>query len=151
MPEDQQRICNFSKLNTRYRNIQDKLEQLKVGIVLLIACCVLRYATLQQDKEALDDLSNELELTDEDEQVMCVLSPISEAGDWFIRCLRYKIGEAFVHLRLPEALQRLEKDLAAVQSERSTLSASAEDCQTQMRELKTVLYAKFGSAINLDE
>ncbi|KAJ7187900.1 Prefoldin subunit-domain-containing protein [Mycena filopes] len=50
--EDQQRINSFSKLNTRMRTIQDKLEDLK------------------QEKEALDDLATELELADEDELVL---------------------------------------------------------------------------------
>ncbi|KII92654.1 hypothetical protein PLICRDRAFT_89216 [Plicaturopsis crispa FD-325 SS-3] len=50
--EDQQRINSFSKLNTRMRSIEEKLEELK------------------QEKEALDDLSTELELADEDETVL---------------------------------------------------------------------------------
>jgi hypothetical protein len=31
--EDQQRINTFSKLNTRHRNLQDKLEKLKVAFL----------------------------------------------------------------------------------------------------------------------
>jgi prefoldin subunit 4 len=31
------------------------------------------------------------------------------------------------------------------------LSATAEECERGMKELKVVLYAKFGRAINLDE
>ncbi|KAG0701292.1 Prefoldin subunit 4 [Suillus ampliporus] len=50
--EDQQRINTFSKLNTRLRSIEERLEELK------------------QEKEALDDLSTELELTDEDDTVL---------------------------------------------------------------------------------
>lgn len=69
--EDQQRINSFSKLNTRHRNILDKLEVLKVRR------CERRVAEqffmcMQQEKEALDDLSMELELADEDQDVMSV-------------------------------------------------------------------------------
>ncbi|KAF8624626.1 hypothetical protein AX15_005780 [Amanita polypyramis BW_CC] len=50
--EDQQRINTFSKLNTRLRNLEGKIEELK------------------QEKEALDDLAMELELADESEPVL---------------------------------------------------------------------------------
>ncbi|KAK7473148.1 hypothetical protein VKT23_001249 [Stygiomarasmius scandens] len=50
--EDQQRINTFSKLNTRIKSIEAKLEGLK------------------EEKEALDDLAMELELADEDEPVL---------------------------------------------------------------------------------
>ncbi|KAL0956769.1 hypothetical protein HGRIS_002889 [Hohenbuehelia grisea] len=113
--EDQQRINTFSKLNTRLRSIEDKLQELK------------------QEKEALDDLSTELELADEDEPVL------------------YKIGEAFLHMTHSKALKYLEKQQGEIDGNVSALAASAEDCEKQMKELKVVLYAKFGRAINLDE
>ncbi|KAK0505214.1 Prefoldin subunit 4 [Armillaria luteobubalina] len=113
--EDQQRINTFSKLNTRMRSIDEKLEDLK------------------QEKEALDDLSTELELADEDDPVL------------------YKVGETFLHMPHPRAMKRLERDQAAIDSQVSILAAKSEACQKEMNELKVVLYAKFGRAINLDE
>ncbi|KAK0225476.1 Prefoldin subunit 4 [Armillaria fumosa] len=113
--EDQQRINTFSKLNTRMRSIDEKLEELK------------------QEKEALDDLSTELELADEDDPVL------------------YKVGETFLHMPHPRAMKRLERDQAAIDSQVSILAAKSEACQKEMNELKVVLYAKFGRAINLDE
>ncbi|OAX35690.1 Prefoldin, subunit 4 [Rhizopogon vinicolor AM-OR11-026] len=113
--EDQQRINTFSKLNTRLRGIEERLEELK------------------QEKEALDDLSTELELADEDQPVL------------------YKIGESFLHLPQPRAMKRLDKDQAAITSQLSELSATAEQCEKEMKELKVTLYARFGRAINLDE
>jgi len=113
--EDQNRISTFSKLNTRMRNTEAKLEE------------------LQQEKEALDDLSTELELADEDEPVL------------------YKVGETFLHMPLPRALKRLEKDQADVSAQVSSLSNTVEQCQKEIKELKVTLYAKFGSAINLDD
>ncbi|KAF8893547.1 Prefoldin subunit-domain-containing protein [Infundibulicybe gibba] len=113
--EDQKRINAFSKFNTRIRGIEEKLGQLK------------------QEKEALDDISTELELADEDQLVL------------------YKVGEAFLHMPLPRALARLEKDQEAADARISSLAGAAEECEKEMKELKTVLYAKFGRAINLDD
>ena len=64
---------------------------------------------------------------------------------------RYRIGEAFVHMPHAQAMKRLEKDQAAVSQEIEKFADSAENCDKEMKELKLVLYAKFGSAINLDE
>jgi len=64
---------------------------------------------------------------------------------------RYKVGEAFLHMPQPRALKRLEKDQAVVDAKVAELAAQADDCETQMKQLKLVLYAKFGKAINLDE
>ncbi|TFK53492.1 Prefoldin, subunit 4 [Heliocybe sulcata] len=113
--EDQQRINNFSKLNTRLRAIEEKLGNLK------------------EEKEALDDLSTELELADEDEPVL------------------YKIGESFFKLSHSSAMKRLESDQESIVSQISALASSTEECEATMKELKVVLYAKFGKAINLDE
>ncbi|ORZ06863.1 Prefoldin subunit-domain-containing protein, partial [Absidia repens] len=49
-------------------------------------------AKLKQEKEYLDDVAMELELADEDEPV------------------RHKIGDAFVHIPVSEAVERVEKD-----------------------------------------
>jgi len=113
--EDQQRINSFSKLNNRIRIIQEKLGELK------------------QEKEALDDLSTELELADEDEPVL------------------YKVGEAFLHMPQSRAIKRLEQDQMSIDGKVATLALQAEECEVQMKGLKVVLYAKFGKAINLDE
>ncbi|KAJ3859336.1 Prefoldin subunit 4 [Lentinula novae-zelandiae] len=113
--EDQQKINSFSKLNTRMKGFEAKVDAAK------------------QEKEALDDLSIELELADEDEPVL------------------YKIGETYVHMSLPRALKRLEKDQTDLDVRLTKLSESAQQCETDMKQLKVALYAKFGSAINLDE
>ncbi|KAI0744135.1 Prefoldin subunit 4 [Daedaleopsis nitida] len=113
--EDQQRINSFSKMNTRLRGIEEKIEALKV------------------EKEALDDISMELELADEDQPV------------------QYKIGDAFVHLPHARAIKKIEKDLSSLNDELAKHTSNAEECEKTMKELKVLLYAKFGRAINLDE
>ncbi|KAJ3533192.1 hypothetical protein NM688_g7314 [Phlebia brevispora] len=88
---------------------------------------------LKQEKEAMDDLAMELELADEDQPVL------------------YRVGEAFVHMSQPRALKRLAKEQKGVEKELSKLTATVGQCETEMKNLKVVLYAKFGKAINLDE
>ncbi|KAF9073648.1 Prefoldin beta-like protein [Rhodocollybia butyracea] len=113
--EDQQQINLFSKLNTRMKAFEAKIDEAK------------------QEKEALDDLSTELELTDEDETVL------------------YKVGETFLHMPLPRATKRLEKDQTDLDAKLAQLTDSSTQCETEMKKLKVALYAKFGTAINLDE
>lgn len=65
--------------------------------------------------------------------------------------IRYKIGESFLHVPHNRALKRLEKDKSSLESQISDLSDRIVGCEKEMVKLKTMLYAKFGSAINLDE
>lgn len=112
--EDQQRINTFSKTNTRFQNLQEELEVAK------------------KEKEALDDITTELELADEDQPVL------------------YRVGEAFVHLPLDQAQKRLAADAEVVEAEVARLQDALDMCQSTMKELKLQLYAKFGTSINLD-
>jgi prefoldin subunit 4 len=75
----------------------------------------------------------------------------SSTSFFFIVVLRYKVGETFLHLPHTQAVKRLEKDQAVIDSKVSSLASSAEECEKNLKELKVALYAKFGSTINLDE
>ncbi|KAI8583766.1 hypothetical protein K450DRAFT_219900 [Umbelopsis ramanniana AG] len=92
-----------------------------------------QYEKLKQEKEYLDDLSMELELADEDEPV------------------RYKIGDAFVHMPLDKALERITSDSEKVQADIDDLKSQMDDVHGQMEELKKALYSKFGKSINLEK
>lgn len=48
-------------------------------------------------------------------------------------------------------MKRLEKDQNNLNSQLENLREKVEECEQEMKELKVVLYAKFGRAINLDE
>jgi prefoldin subunit 4 len=48
-------------------------------------------------------------------------------------------------------MKRLEKEQSEIDEHISKLTENAEECEKGMKELKVVLYAKFGGAINLDE
>lgn len=105
---------------------------------------------MQQEKEALDDLATELELADEDQPVL-----YAYLREHFPSCLisikSYKVGEAFLHLPHHRAMKRLESDHAQVDGEIAKLSEAVDQCERDMKALKVALYARFGSAINLDE
>ncbi|KAI9262185.1 Prefoldin subunit 4 [Phascolomyces articulosus] len=92
-----------------------------------------QYDKLKQEKEYLDDVSMELELADEDEPI------------------RHKIGDAFVHIPVSEALERVEKDTEKLNLQMESLQSDMTSVQDKMSELKKVLYAKFGNSINLEK
>lgn len=48
-------------------------------------------------------------------------------------------------------MKRLEKDQNDLLNQLENLREKTEECEKEMKELKVVLYAKFGRAINLDE
>ncbi|KAJ2718409.1 hypothetical protein GGI07_005769 [Coemansia sp. Benny D115] len=113
--EDQSRINQFSRLNTRLDRLEDE------------------YKAQKTEKEYLDDLAMEIELLDEDEQVP------------------YKIGDAFVMLTLEAAQERVEKDKEAIDNRVDDLDSQITKISAEMEELKEILYAKFGQAINLEK
>jgi len=86
----------------------------------------------QLEKEALDDVAMDIELADDDKPIL------------------YRIGEAFVHLPLEKAQERLALDQERVQAGLARLQDAADECKTGMQDLKVHLYSKFGTSINLD-
>jgi prefoldin subunit 4 len=75
----------------------------------------------------------ELELADEDESV------------------RYKVGDAFVHVSASEAIEKVEKESEKLGLGLEDVKQQIEVVQGKMEELKKELYAKFGNAINLEK
>ncbi len=110
--EDQQSINAFSRLNSTYADIEEDLR------------------IKREEREALDDLSMELELADEDEAVL------------------YRIADTFVSLPHAEALERLEADQKLADSQIDQLAQSLDSYDAQMKQLKVKLYAKFGDNIS---
>ncbi|KAK9353962.1 Prefoldin subunit-domain-containing protein [Lipomyces doorenjongii] len=112
--EDQQRINDFSKLNSRLSELEDQ------------------YRQKQDENEYLEDVGTEIELVDEDEVV------------------QYKIGNTFYWLKQSEVVERLEKQTDSAAAELNDLEDKVRSIKDEMDELKTVLYKKFGNAINLE-
>ncbi|KAJ1736131.1 hypothetical protein LPJ61_000181 [Coemansia biformis] len=113
--EDQQRINEFSKLNTRYERLDDE------------------YKREKEEDEYLDDLIMELELLDDDEPI------------------NYKVGDVFIKMALEDAQARVQRDKSRLSTRVGGLDAELAATQAKMDDLKKVLYAKFGQAINLEK
>jgi len=112
--EDQDKINRFSRLHQRETALEEELK------------------SKHKEKEDLDDISNELELVDEDEKIP------------------YKIGDSFVSLPLSEvqellssSTEKIEEDVASVEEKLGTI-------REEMSQLKVELYARFGRNINLE-
>ncbi|KAK3061208.1 hypothetical protein LTS18_006787, partial [Coniosporium uncinatum] len=101
--EDQDKINKFSRLHQRETQLEDELR------------------TKQKDKEDLEELSNELELADEDDKIP------------------YKIGDAFVSLPLPEVQDLLTQSTERIDIDVSALEDKLTGIRDEMRELKVAL------------
>ncbi|BEI85875.1 hypothetical protein CcaverHIS002_0601620 [Cutaneotrichosporon cavernicola] len=89
-----------------------------------------RLKAKMEEKDYYDDLEMELELAD---------GPVL-----------YKLGEAFFQLSLPAAKKQLRADIKRYDGEIGELRGQAGECEEGMKELKVLLYAKFGKQINLE-
>ncbi|TVY37680.1 Prefoldin subunit [Lachnellula occidentalis] len=112
--EDQDKINKFSRLHQREIGIEDELK------------------AKHKEKEDLDDVSNELELADEDDKIP------------------YKIGDAFVSLPLPEVQEMLSTSTAKIEEAVAALEEKLGTIRDEQNDLKVELYARFGRSINLE-
>ena len=65
--------------------------------------------------------------------------------------VRYKIGDAFILLPLSEVQSRLEQETSQLTEEVEELRNQLDSMNGKMQQLKTILYGKFGTAINLEK
>ncbi|KAG2434166.1 hypothetical protein HXX76_007893 [Chlamydomonas incerta] len=114
LAEDQQRINAFSRLHMKMQELERKLASEK------------RYL------EELEDASNELMLSDDDN-------------------VRFLVGECLVHFEKDTAESRLEEVTKEAQDSSVKTAADLADVKKQLGDLKAHLYAKFGTQINLEE
>ncbi|KAK9899070.1 hypothetical protein P389DRAFT_209091 [Cystobasidium minutum MCA 4210] len=91
-----------------------------------------RIQVQRDEKDQLEELAMELELADEDEPVL------------------YKIASSFYHLTPEQANERVSQAIEVIDNTVENLETEASECKEKMSELKTLLYAKFGSSINLE-
>lgn len=63
----------------------------------------------------------------------------------------FQYGEVFTHLSVQDANSELEKAKSDIEKEISNLDEKVSSTKKLLTELKTQLYAKFGSKINLEE
>ncbi|OQO05844.1 hypothetical protein B0A48_09939 [Cryoendolithus antarcticus] len=88
--------------------------------------------TKQKDKEDLEEISSELELADEDDKIP------------------YKIGDSFFSLSVSEVQERLSTSVEKINDEVAAVEERLSGVREEMQELKTELYGRFGSSINLE-
>lgn len=108
---------------------------------------------MQKEKEELDDLSTELELTDEDETVPYDFQArLARRSDRAMLTFddRYKIGDAYFHVLQPQAIEMLEQASAKIEEDVEGLESKLETIKEEMTQLKVELYARFGKSINLE-
>lgn len=58
---------------------------------------------------------------------------------------RYKLDSSFLRLPASEVLTLLQTSLKSLKDRQTTLQDEKTQCETEMDELKAILYAKFGS------
>ncbi|GJD04659.1 prefoldin subunit 4 [Colletotrichum higginsianum] len=133
--EDQDKINKFSRLHQRELIIEEELRN------------------KSKEKEELDDLSTELELTDEDETVPYDFQArLARRADRAMLTFddRYKIGDAYFHVLQPQAIEMLEQASAKIEEDVEGLESKLETIKEEMTQLKVELYARFGKSINLE-
>jgi len=81
----------------------------------------------------LDDLTQELELADEDEPV------------W------YKVAEVMVSLPLDQVQEMISEQTNTLQEEVREAESKLHDLDSEMSKLKVLLYKRFGDSINLEK
>ncbi|KAI9701263.1 MAG: hypothetical protein M1836_001933 [Candelina mexicana] len=114
--EDQDKINKFSRLHQRETFLEEQLQSKQC----------------KKDKEDLEEISNELELADEDEKIP------------------YRIGDSFISLPLAEVQTLLASSTEKIEEGVSALEEKLSTVREEMQQLKVVLYARFGRSINLE-
>ncbi|ORY89623.1 Prefoldin, subunit 4 [Leucosporidium creatinivorum] len=89
--------------------------------------------SIKKQLEDVEEVETEMELMDEEEEVM------------------YKLDSSFLRLPAGEVLTLLQASLEKLRSQTETLEKERDECEEGMTKLKAVLYAKFGTSINLEK
>lgn len=67
-----------------------------------------------------------------------------------LRLFRYKIGDSFFALPLPEVQELLTASVEKIDGEVSAVEEKLGELREEMQDLKTALYGRFGRSINLE-
>ena len=105
---------------------------------------------MQKEKEDLDDVSNELELADEEDKVPYASLFYEASLRSVLTCNRYKIGDSFISLPLPEVQEMLSTSTEKIEEEVTAVDEKLSTIREEMTQLKVELYARFGRSINLE-
>ena len=92
-----------------------------------------------------------MELADEDDKIPYVASLpqcIYKAAS--LTSARYKIGDSFISLPLPEVQEMLSTSSGKIEEEVAALEEKLSTIREEQNDLKVELYARFGRSINLE-
>lgn len=64
---------------------------------------------------------------------------------------RYKVGDAFFHVKLEQAQEMLSAATERIDGEVAKYEDELAGIRDEMRQLKVELYARFGKSINLEK
>ncbi|KAF7492968.1 putative prefoldin subunit 4 [Sarcoptes scabiei] len=119
--EDQQNINRFAKLNCKQEELSDKIKSIK------------------RQMDNLEEAENELILADDfDEET----SPNTN--------FRFMIGPTFIAVNKKEMETFIEIEKNKLKKKLDELDETLMPIKDEMSKIKSILYAKFGSNINLD-
>lgn len=130
--DDQQRINEFSTLMTHFDRLNEILNH------------------LESEKEQVDDVSLELELLDDNDLVDYLIggeTPETSSSDNSSGLLT---DGCFVKLKQSRVLQLLEDKSSSLDNQIKITNDKINSLNDKLTSLKSVLYAKFGNAINLE-
>jgi prefoldin subunit 4 len=150
--EDQDKINRFSRLHQREISLEDELKSKHVRYSSeWLTVTVSDMQLLQKEKEDLDDVSNELELADDEAMIPLVqiLTNFQKRSCCWLYP-RYQIGDSFISLPLPEVQEMLSRSTEKIEEEVMALEEKLGTIRDEMQELKFELYARFGRSINLE-
>ncbi|KAJ8919676.1 hypothetical protein NQ315_006204 [Exocentrus adspersus] len=122
--EDQQKINRFARLNAK---LDDYKEEIKVK---------------ENDLKSLEEACDEIDLFDEDEQI-----PYLVGRGFHLPKHRNHASKLYFH---PNLLKCLKKAIEKIQGEIVELNDKSSQVRETMSELKSHLYGRFGSHINLE-
>lgn len=106
---------------------------------------------VQKDKEDLEEVSNELELADEEEKVPYAMVPdLLPHLSILTSPTRYKVGDTFYSLPVPEVQELLSASTEKVEEAVTEIETKLGTIREEMEQLKVQLYARFGKSINLE-
>jgi prefoldin subunit 4 len=93
----------------------------------------------------------ERELKQEEEKVSAYQDALDELELLGEPTVRILVGESFVESTEEDAIQRVEKLLGEKRQSVATIQEKMSEMEHEMKSLKSYLYARFGSNINLEE
>jgi prefoldin subunit 4 len=148
--EDQDRINRFSRLHSREKLIEEDLATKQVSFDCVWKNNIAANTHAERQGRSGRDLIRARARRRGRESTVCVPRTLrtKEFDGWYFT--RYKIGDSFYSLPLPEVQERLSASVDKINDEVTALEEKLSELREEMGDLKAELYGRFGSGINLE-